>query len=78
MKHDNIFKTNTLNLSKGHDGFWLWDDTRRMNLAMRAPNEREAFIRALLYYQDRLNTVESDLKELRNKVDSFLDQFNEE
>jgi hypothetical protein len=78
MKHEDIFETNTLILSKGHDGFWLWDETRGMNLAMKEPSEREALINALEYYQDRLNTVESELEELKNKVDSFLGQFNEE
>ena len=63
--------------SGGNKGFWLWDSTRGMNLAMRAKNETEAFTKALSYYQKRLQEVEHNHKELATKVNSFLSQFEE-
>lgn len=60
------------------DGLWLWDETRGMNLAVRAKTERDAFVGALDYYQRRLTQVETDYTCLRKKVDSFLEQFTEE
>jgi len=69
----------TLELSECNDGFWLFDTTRGMNLAMRAKSRDGAFTEALTYYQNRLLDREKELKELRGKVDSFLSQFpNEE
>ena len=62
----------------GSFGFWLYDYTRGMNLAMRAKTEREAFVEALTYYQKRLATVEADHALLRSKVDAFVSQFAEE
>lgn len=73
-----IVKTDTLSLSECSDGFWLYDKTRCMNLAMRDSSEREAFLSALGYYQDRLKTVESMYSELKCKVDSFVSQFEDE
>ena len=61
----------------GNFGFWLYDDTRGMNLAMRAKSEREAFVDALHYYQARLTKVESELTALQANVDSFVSQFVE-
>lgn len=73
-----IFETETLNLTKGHQGYWLWDATVKMNLAMRAESERDAFIDALQYYQRRLKEVEGNYNELSKKVQHFLDQFKED
>lgn len=56
----------------------LWDETRKMNLAMRAKSEREAFLEALDYYQDRLREVECQHRELKHKVDAFLTSINPE
>lgn len=77
---DNVVKlSDTLSLceykSGGHLGFWLYDDTRRMNLSMRAKTGTDAFIEALTYYQKRLTAVEADYASLRAKVDSFVVQF---
>ena len=77
-KYEDIFKTETLMLTKDHHGYWLWDETRAMNLAMKADSERDAFIKALKYYQHRLTEVEGEYRELTKKVDSFLDQFKED
>ena len=62
----------------GSKGFWIYDDTRGMNLTMRAKTERDAFIESIVYYQKRLAEVEGELRELSKKVDSFVSQFTEE
>ncbi len=62
----------------GAKGFWLYDTTRGMNLAMRAESKSDALLDALEYYQDRLATVEKEHSELLAKVNHFLSQFNEE
>jgi hypothetical protein len=67
MKYDE-----TLSLTECRDGFWLYDTTRGMNLAMREKTKDEAFFKALKYYQERLLKVEAELKELNKKVDSFV------
>jgi hypothetical protein len=66
------------NPKNGRFGFWLYDKTRGMNLAMRAKTERDAFVEALTYYQNRLGSVEYDYQELKHKVDVFVGQFTEE
>lgn len=68
----------TLNLTEDHHGFWLWDDTRGMNLAMRSSTEQSAFVEALGYYQKRCAEVEEKLSVLSAKVDAFVSQFTEE
>jgi len=75
MKNTLIFKNDTLTLTECKDGFWLYDTTRGMNLAMRAKTEQEAFIKALEYYQKRLTTVETDFKVLDSKVNAFLENI---
>jgi hypothetical protein len=67
-----------LALTEMTDGFWLYDETRGMNLAMRAKTAEVAFVEALTYYQDRLTLVESEHKELKQKVDAFVSQFVDE
>ena len=62
----------------GSLGFWLYDKTRGMNLAIRAKTSQDAFVEALTYYQKRLSKVEQDHRELREKVDAFVSQFTEE
>ncbi|CBY99654.1 Phi92_gp225 [Escherichia phage phi92] len=68
----------TLSMSECTDGFWLYDDTRGMNLAMREKTEEAAYIKALEYYQRRLQEVESNYKSLKSKVDHFVGQVVEE
>lgn len=60
------------------DGFWLWDETRGMNLSVRAKTERDAFTDALKYYQNRLQQVETAYKDLQTKVDSFVESVTPE
>lgn len=79
-KYDLCFETETIRMHCGvnKNDYWLWDETRKMNLAMRAESEREAFIEALEYYQRRLTEVEEKYKELNQKVQNFLQQFDTE
>ena len=58
----------------GSLGFWLWDETRGMNLSMRAKTSTAAFVEALEYYQERLAEVESNYKSLSERVDAFVAQ----
>jgi hypothetical protein len=68
----------TLHMSECLDGFWLYDDTRGMNLAMQSKSKEDAYITALFYYQRRLKKVEQDYKMLRDRVDAFVEQVKEE
>jgi hypothetical protein len=68
----------TLALMERHDGFWLYDKTRGMNLAMRAKTPQDAFVEALTYYQRRLQEVELAHKDLSAKVDAFVAQFTDD
>ena len=68
----------SLSISQCTDGYWLFDETRGMNLAMRAKTAEAAYIQALEYYQERLKEVEEDYKSLKAKVDHFVGQFIEE
>ena len=70
--------TDTLALSECHDGFWLYDKTRGMNLSMRAKTPTDAFVEALTYYQRRLSEVETAHRELRGLVDAFVSNFTED
>lgn len=76
IKHEEL--TKTLALTECTDGFWLYDTTRKMNLAMRAKSEREAFLEALAYYQERLMELETNYREISSKVHVFVSQFEEE
>lgn len=82
QRPDNIIKlSKTLSLceykSGGALGFWLYDETRGMNLSMRAKTSTDAFVEALTYYQKRLAKVEYEHQELKHKVDIFVEQFTE-
>ncbi len=68
----------TLGLSECHDGWWLFDNTRGMNLSMRAKTSTEAFVEALTYYQRRLMQVEQEHLSLSMKVDAFVGQFHDD
>lgn len=71
-KHELIFKNETIKLSKGEDGFWLYDYTRGMNLAMRCSSESEAFVEAITYYQGRLLEVENKYSSLIDNINDFI------
>lgn len=72
IRHEKL--SPTLSISECNDGYWLYDDTRGMNLAMQAKTEQAAYVQALEYYQRRLQEVESNYKSLRSKVDHFVGQ----
>ena len=67
--------TDTLQISEHPDGFWLYDATRGMNLAMREKTRDDAFVEALKYYQTKLSALERTHAALVEKVQSFVDQF---
>lgn len=61
----------------GYKGYWLYDRTRSMNLAMRAETPTDALVEALHYYQRRLKEVENEATRVRSLVDKFVDNFIE-
>lgn len=65
--------SNTLELNVINGQYWLYDSTRGMNLALWVATERDALVTALMYYQERLSSVEGELKALKNLVESFID-----
>lgn len=69
--------TAAISLTKQKDGWWLYDETRRVNLSMRAPSAQAACEEALGYYQQRLLVVEAELTALSMKVEAFVTQFKE-
>ena len=73
-----VFKIDTLSLHECTDGYYLYDYVVGMNIAMRPKTEQDAYIEALLYYQKKLQEVKKDYKELDNKVQNFLSQFDRE
>mgnify|MGYP003661339303 CR=1 FL=1 len=85
MKLENTMKkckntklTETLLMSECHDGFWLYDSTRGMNLAMRAKSESEAFVEALTYYQKRVGDMSYKYKQLEDAATVFVESLGEE
>lgn len=70
--------TATISIAECNDGFWLYDSTQGMNLSMRAKTRDAAFIEALEYYQHRLNGVENDYEEMKDKVNKFVSLFSED
>lgn len=67
----------TLTLSEFTDGFWLYDETREMNLSMKAKTETEALVETITYYQNRLREVEQQYTELFKHVKTFVQNVNE-
>lgn len=65
----------TLAISECHDGWWLYDKTMSVNIAIRAKTRDDAFVEALTYYQKRLTSVENSLSSLRGMVETFVEQF---
>ena len=57
------------------DGWWLYDKTRGVNLAMRAKSRDAALMQAIGYYQRRMSEVETRYRTLQRKVDCFVGQF---
>lgn len=78
FKNVHVVKTETFTITQCQDGYWLYDKTRGMNLAMRAESIEAAFTEALLYFQRRLQTVEQEHRSLKVKVAEFVGQFVDE
>jgi hypothetical protein len=66
------------NITENHAGFWLYDKSRGMHLAMRSESERAALIEALEYYQRRFVEVETDKGRLQSIVNSIDILINSE
>lgn len=67
-----ITLSDTLSLSECRDGWWLYDETQGMNLAMRANTREEALLDALTFYQQYLALAEKRYKDLENAVHPFV------
>jgi hypothetical protein len=74
----NVFKLKTLSLTETNEGYYLYDNLAGMNIVMRAKTEQDACIEALLFYQKRYLELNSTYKELDNKVQNFLSQFEKD
>lgn len=76
MKTPNIviFKNDTITLYKTEKrGFWLWDETRKINLSVSAVNEQAAFVECIMYYQQRLKEVESNYHAMQSRLHAFME-----
>ena len=69
-----VFKTDRLSLHECSDGYYLYDYVLGMNVSMRASTEQDAFIDTILYYQRKLTETKTEFKNLKNKVDNFINQ----
>ena len=72
VKNGVTYYDKTIALTLNKDGFWLYDTTRRMNLAVRAKSKDEAFVEALLYYQDLVAQLETSLSLSEEKIQKIL------
>jgi len=70
-----VFKIDTLSLHECNDGYYLYDYVIKMNIAMYAKTEQDAYIKALLYYQNRFKKLEKEYNTLNAKVEGFISQF---
>lgn len=69
--------TDTLSISECKDGYWLYDKTRGMNLAMRVKAEQDAYVEAITYYQKRCAEIEQKKKKLYDSVNNFIDSLSD-
>lgn len=70
--------SDTISIAECTDGFWLYDETRGMNLSMQAKSSEAALFEALEYYQERFQEVQNNYNSLKAKVDHFVGQFADE
>tara|TARA_R110002012_G_scaffold170768_1_gene335313 strand:+ start:685 stop:966 length:282 start_codon:yes stop_codon:yes gene_type:complete len=73
----NIKLTDTLTLSECKDGYWLYDKTRGMNLAMRAKTEQDAYVDVITYYQKRCEEIELKKEKLYDSINSFIESLSD-
>jgi hypothetical protein len=66
----------TLTLTNCWDGWWLYDETQGMNLAMRAPSREAALLYALQYHRERHIKYANQHAALSQKVLAFTSQFH--
>ena len=69
--------TDTLTISECKDGYWLYDKTRGMNLAMGAETEQDAYVKAISYYQKRCAEIELKKKKLYDNVNNFIESLSD-
>jgi hypothetical protein len=65
----------TFTLVEYSDGFYLFDNLRRVNVAMQAKSKEAAVLEALTYYQKQLKTAEETVTKLNRAVYSFWEQL---
>ena len=68
-----LTETLTISQPNKYDGFWLYDKTRGMNLAMEAKTEQDAYVKAITYYQKRCVELEEENKKLYHSVNNFIE-----
>jgi hypothetical protein len=71
----NVFKTDRLILTECTDGYYLWDHVAGFNIAIHAKSEQQALIDGLNYYQSYHSKLKKEHKDLNDKVQNFLSQF---
>ena len=54
------------------EGFWLYDEDVRFNLAVAAPSELEALVQAVQYWKERAEKSEAAHETLTKHVDAFV------
>ena len=62
------------------NNWWLYDDRAfgtGCNIAMRAKTKEEAFVEAIEFWAERCLEIEQKHKDLKSKVDNFVNQFVE-
>jgi hypothetical protein len=55
--------------------FLTYDKTRGMNIGCSDESEIDSLFKALKYYQDRTKTLETELKTLSEKVNTFINSL---
>lgn len=84
VRHEVIFNNEVITLTKSpltkgdNRGFWLYDKIFRVNIAMRANSEREAWIEALTYYQNSYRDIKSSHDGLVHRINTAVGQFVED
>lgn len=66
-------KVASICITEKKDGFWLYDNLVGMNIAMREATEKDAILKALSYYQERLQNVEKSYFGLKGRVEAFME-----
>ena len=70
--------TDTLTISECKDGYWLYDKTRGMNLAMKAKTEQDAYVKAITYYQKRCAEIELRNNKIYDNVNKFIESLSDD